>query len=44
MQRIITDLCVLDVSDDGLVLREVAPGVSVDDVRAATGAEMKVAL
>ena len=42
MQRIITDLAVLDVTEDGLVLRELAPGVSVDDVRAATGPEVLV--
>ncbi len=36
VQRIITDMAVLDVTDQGLVLRELAPGVSVDDVRAAT--------
>ena len=36
MQRIITDLAVIDVTDDGLVLRELAPGVTVEQVRAAT--------
>ena len=36
VQRIISDMAVLDVTDQGLVLRELAPGVSVDDVRAAT--------
>jgi 3-oxoacid CoA-transferase subunit B len=36
VQRIITDMAVLDVTDQGLVLRELASGVSVDDVRAAT--------
>jgi 3-oxoacid CoA-transferase subunit B len=42
VHRIITDLAVLDVTADGLVLREVAPGVGVDDVRAATGPQVLV--
>ena len=44
VHRIITDLAVIDVTSEGLVLREVADGVSVDDVRAATEPELFVDL
>jgi 3-oxoacid CoA-transferase subunit B len=44
VHHIITDLAVLDVQPDGLVLRELAPGVTVDEVRAATEPELTVAL
>jgi 3-oxoacid CoA-transferase subunit B len=40
VQRVITDLAVVDVTPDGLVLRELAPGVGVEEVRAATGAPL----
>ncbi|KAD4059875.1 3-oxoacid CoA-transferase subunit B [Arthrobacter yangruifuii] len=43
VNRIITDLAVLDVvPGEGLVLRELAPGITVEDVRAATDAEFAV--
>ena len=43
VHRIITDLATIDVTRDGLVLREVAPGVSARDVQERTEPTLKVA-
>ena len=39
----VTDLAVLDVTPQGLRLVELAPGITVDEVRSATGCELLVA-
>lgn len=43
VSRIVTDLCVLDVTSQGLVLKELAPGVTVNEVKNATEAPFQVA-
>ena len=43
VQRVVTDLAVVDVADGGLVLRELAPGVELADVRERTGTDLAVA-
>ena len=43
VDRIITDLGVIDVTDTGLKLVELAPGVTKEQVLAATGCELDVA-
>ena len=40
VDRVITDLAVVDVTPDGLVVRELAPGVSADEVQKATEPEL----
>jgi 3-oxoacid CoA-transferase subunit B len=44
VQRIITDLAVIDVTENGLVLRELAPGVTEEEVRSKTEPDLTVDL
>jgi len=42
VKRIVTNLAVLDVTDDGFKLLERAPGVSVEEIRKATEGRLVV--
>jgi len=42
VHRVITDLAVIDIEPDGLVLRELAPGVTEEQVVAATGVPLRL--
>jgi 3-oxoacid CoA-transferase subunit B len=43
VNQIVTELAVIDVTPEGLVLREIASDTTVDAVRAATGATLTIA-
>jgi 3-oxoacid CoA-transferase subunit B len=43
VKSVVTDLAWIDVDQDGFLLRELAPGLTVDDLKQATGAPLRVA-
>lgn len=43
VRSVVTDLAWIDVDADGFLLREIAPGLTVDDVRSVTNAPLRVA-
>ncbi len=42
VKKIVSELAVIDVTPEGLVLRERAPGVTVDEIKKATAAMLQV--
>ena len=43
VRTVVTDFALIDIDADGFVLREVAPGVGIDDVRRLTAAPLRLA-
>lgn len=42
VDQIITEMGVMEITPDGILLTEIAPGLTVDDVQAATGAKLLI--
>ena len=42
VDKIITEMCVLEVTSDGLILTEIWPQFTIDQVKAATGCPITV--
>jgi 3-oxoacid CoA-transferase subunit B len=42
VKKVVTNLCVMDITERGFELRELAPGVRIDDVKAATEGKLIV--
>src|SRR5262249_17428080 len=42
VDTIVTELCLIDVTNDGLVLKEIRPGVSVQDIQRLTEPKLLV--
>jgi len=42
VNRIITDMAVIDVTETGLLLKEIAPGYTVEDVQRVTGPKLSI--
>lgn len=42
INKVITDFAVVEIGPEGFILKEVAPGMEVDDVVRATGAPIKI--
>jgi 3-oxoacid CoA-transferase subunit B len=43
VDRIITEMAVIDVTSDGLLLRETAPGLTADDIQKVTEPKLRIA-
>jgi 3-oxoacid CoA-transferase subunit B len=42
VKKVVTNLAVLDITSDGFVLRERAPGVSVEEIAQATAGKLHI--
>ena len=43
IKKIVTNLAVLDIENGKFILKEYAPGVSIEDIKAATDGDLVVA-